>query len=235
MRAGSRHVILRRALSRSKGLPKDEGEAMPAINSPHSATTAHHPQRPAQESAAMPPARRILVIGIAGAGKSVLAAKLGAALRLPVIHLDSHFWKPGWQSVPRDEFRTLVAELVKPEEWVMDGHYRSTLDIRLPAADTVVLLDLPRTLCIWRVIVRWITHIGRTRPDMGPGCPEKVDWVFIMWIWNFPRTHLSETLQRLDELPESTSVHHLRSRREIDRFLTSIRSPSFSPPGRRSG
>ena len=123
--------------------------------------------------------RRILVIGIPGAGKSTLAAGLGAALDLPVIHLDALFWKPGWKETPRDEFRALTAELIKREQWVIDGHYGRSFDVRLPAADTVVLLDLPRMLCIWRVIRRWLTHIGRTRPDMGPGCPEKVDWEFI--------------------------------------------------------
>jgi len=57
--------------------------------------------------------RRILVIGIAGGGKSTLALKLGEVLGLPVIHLDAIFWKPGWESIPREEFRALTADLVK--------------------------------------------------------------------------------------------------------------------------
>jgi len=188
-------------------------------------------QHPVQEDAAVSPLqetrpsrRRILVIGIPGAGKSVLAVSLGEALDLPVIHLDSLFWKPGWQSTPIDEFRALTADLVKREKWVIDGHYGRTLDIRLPAADTVVLLDLPRTLCMWRVIARWLTHIGRTRPDMGPGCPEKVDWEFLKWIWDFPAMRLAPALRQLDDLPESTRVYRLRSRREIDRFLAAARA-----------
>ena len=175
--------------------------------------------------------RHILVIGTPGAGKSILAARLGAALDLPVIHLDALFWKPGWRETPRDEFRALTAELIKREQWVIDGHYGSSLDVRLPAADTVVLLDLPRMLCIWRVIRRWLTHIGRTRPDMGPGCPEKVDWEFIKWIWDFPRSYLPETFRQLDARPESTRVYHLRNRREIDRFLEAVRAGE-DPSGR---
>jgi len=166
--------------------------------------------------------RRILVIGIAGGGKSTLALKLGEVLGLPVIHLDAIFWKPGWESIPREEFRALTADLVKREAWVMDGNYGRTFDIRLPTADTVVLLDLPRIVCIWRVVKRWLTHIGKTRPDMGPGCPERVDWEFIKWIWDFPKTRLPRVLTRLDELPETTRVYRLRSQREIDRFLATV-------------
>jgi len=112
--------------------------------------------------------------------------------------------------------------LVKREAWVMDGNYGRTFDIRLPTADTVVLLDLPRIVCIWRVVKRWLTHIGKTRPDMGPGCPERVDWEFIKWIWDFPKTRLPRVLTRLDELPETTRVYRLRSQREIDRFLATV-------------
>ena len=167
--------------------------------------------------------RRILVIGIPGAGKTTLAVELGETLGLPVIHLDALFWKPGWESVPGDEFRALVADIVKRESWVMDGHYGSSLDIRLPAADTVVLLDLPRRVCIWRVVTRWLTHLGRTRPDMGPECPERVDWEFLKYIWDFPRTRHPILREQLARLPQTTRVHHLRSQREIDSFLAAVR------------
>ena len=205
--------------------------------SPRDQPPSTGPRPPFTRSTALqktrPSRRRILVIGTPGAGKSTLAAGLGAALDLPVVHLDALFWKPGWRETPRDEFRALTAELIKREEWVIDGHYGSSLDLRLPAADTVILLDLPRALCIWRVTRRWLTHIGRTRPDMGPGCPEKIDWEFIKWIWDFPRSHMTEAQRQLRELPESTRVYHLHSRREIDRFLAAVRAGE-DPPGRLS-
>jgi adenylate kinase family enzyme len=73
---------------------------------------------------------RVLVIGGPGAGKSTLAARLGAALGLPVVHLDAHFWRPGWQESPRPEWAARVAELAAAERWVMDGHYAGTLAVR---------------------------------------------------------------------------------------------------------
>jgi len=114
--------------------------------------------------------------------------------------------------------------LVRRDAWVMDGNYDSSLDIRLPAADTVMLLDLPRPICMWRVVTRWLTHIGRTRPDMGSGCREKVDWEFLRWIWDYPRHTLPEVLRQLDALPPGKHVFRLRSQREIDRFLADVRT-----------
>ena len=181
---------------------------------------------PAESDSASP--RRILVIGIAGAGKTTLALQMAEALSLPTIHLDALFWRPGWEPTPREEWRRLLAELVKRDSWVMDGNYDSSLDIRLPAADTVVLLDLPRRVCMWRVVIRWLKHIGRTRPDMGPGCLEKVDWEFLKWIWDYPRHALPTVLRQLDALPPGRAVFRLRSQREIDRFVVHIRTGALA-------
>lgn len=68
-----------------------------------------------------------------------------------------------------------------------DGNYSRTLPLRSEKADTLVYLDLPRSLCLWRVIWRRATNHGRTRPDMTEGCPERLDLLFLKWIWTFPR------------------------------------------------
>ena len=62
---------------------------------------------------------------------------------LPLIHLDKEFWQPGWVQTPRPEWRAKVAELAAGERWIMDGNYDSSLDLRLPRADTVLWFDYP--------------------------------------------------------------------------------------------
>src|SRR5947209_9630130 len=126
--------------------------------------------------------RRVLVIGSGGAGKSTFARRLGKLLDLQVIHLDVNYWKPGWVETPKDEWRRKVEELAKGDAWIIDGNYSGTLDMRLAACDTVVFLDLPRTVCIRRVLKRVLTYRDGTRPDMAEGCTEKFDFEFLRWI-----------------------------------------------------
>lgn len=163
--------------------------------------------------------RKILVIGSGGSGKSTFAERLGVRTGLPVIHLDSLFWRAGWCEPPRDEWAARVDELLKRDEWIMDGNYGGTLERRLAACDTVVFLDLPRVLCLWRIIWRSVRYRGRSRPDMAEGCPERLTWEFVRWVWGYPRTRRPGVLKKLGELREGQKVYVLRSRREVRRFL----------------
>lgn len=166
--------------------------------------------------------QRVLIIGSGGAGKSTLATTLGERLGLPVVHLDAHYWRPGWDPTPSDEWRRRVSELIAAHAWVMDGNYGGTMAQRLAAADTVVLLDLPRLLCLWRIVRRAVTYAGRSRPDMAPGCPERWQWAFVWWILSYPQTRLPGVLSRLAALPSETRVVRLRSTREVEAFVSSL-------------
>jgi adenylate kinase family enzyme len=148
--------------------------------------------------------RRVLIIGCAGAGKSTFAAELAHKTNLPLIHLDREFWRPGWVHTPRDEWRTKIAELAARDAWIMDGNYDSSLDLRLPRADTVIWFDYPRFLCLRRVLKRIATTYGKVRPDMAPGCREQFDFQFLLWIWNFNRRERPAVLHMI-----ATSGRHL--------------------------
>src|ERR1051325_3370360 len=110
--------------------------------------------------------QKILVIGSGGAGKSTFARRLGERLKLDVIHLDRLYWKPGWIETPKDEWRRLIQELLNREAWIMDGNYSGTLEMRMAACDTVIFLDIARSVCLWRVMKRSISYRKECRPDM---------------------------------------------------------------------
>lgn len=167
--------------------------------------------------------RRISIIGSGGAGKSTLARALGDLLNLPVIHLDAVHWKPGWVETPKGEWRTVVQELIGNDEWIIDGNYGGTMEMRLAASDTVFYLDYPRRVCIYRALRRCITYYNRTRPDMGPGCNEKLDFEFLAWIWNFPNRSGAEIEKRLSALNDSVRVIRHRSPAETSRFLSKLK------------
>jgi adenylate kinase family enzyme len=149
------------------------------------------------DARALAQARRILVIGSSGAGKSTLARALGQRIDRPLIHLDRAYFGPGWSEPGRLEWRSRVAALASGESWIMDGNYANSFDLRMPHADAVVWLDMPRTLCLRRVVWRVLKNWGRVRPDLADGCPEKFVWSFLVYVWNFPKMQRPQLIAAL--------------------------------------
>lgn len=142
---------------------------------------------------------KILIIGSSGTGKSTLALELGEILNLPVHHLDIYFWKPNWVQNDREQFDAALTEILKKEKWIIDGDYGRTMEWRLRFADTVIFLDYPTRIALYRAFKRRITYRNKTRPSITKGCNEKIDWEFIKWIWNFRRNHRQKTLELLEK------------------------------------
>ncbi len=162
----------------------------------------------------------MLVIGCSGGGKSTLAQALSARLNLPYISMDrAFFWLPGWKLRDRAQIREMIARAVGEERWIMDGTSPGTMDLRLPRADLVLWLRMPRFLCIARVILRRIRFAGRARPEMADGCPEKIDIEFLRYIWNFERKHAPKILESLAKHSPKVPVFVLDSRRDAGTLL----------------
>ncbi|MCJ2083664.1 AAA family ATPase [Methylobacterium sp. J-090] len=141
--------------------------------------------------------QRILVFGPPGSGKSTLARRIGEANGLPVFHLDQAFWRPGWVRVPDAEFAHAVEDIVSRPAWVIDGNYTGTIESRLSRADTVVYLDVPRSLAIYRIVRRSLSQWGRVRQDAALGCVERLDWAFLRFAWNWNVTSRTKMLDRV--------------------------------------
>jgi adenylate kinase family enzyme len=166
--------------------------------------------------------KRVLVIGSGGAGKSTFSRRLGERLGVEVIHLDVAHWRPGWVEPPKDEWARKVDGLCERDSWVMDGNFSVTLDVRLAACDTVVFLDLPRAVCVWRVLKRRMIYRGVARPDMAEGCHEKLDVEFLLWVWNYPGRTRPKVLALLERHGEGKRIVRLRSSAEVERFLAGV-------------
>jgi adenylate kinase family enzyme len=162
--------------------------------------------------------KKILILGSCGAGKSLFAKRLHNLLGLKLIHLDQYYWKPNWERTDSLEFRKKVKELIADDEWIMDGNYRSTLDIRMPAADTIILLDFNRLTCFLRLFKR---RTKKDRLDIIKGCEERVTFELIKWVlWTFPQENRKQILSRLKELGDK-KIFILKSNKEIEAFLAS--------------
>ena len=161
--------------------------------------------------------QRVLVIGCSGVGKSTLSHQLADAWQLPLIHLDQGYWEAGWIESDKKIWRAKVAQHVLAERWIMDGNYGGTMDLRMAKADLVVWLDYSRWICLWRVIKRTLKYHGKTRPDMTDGCPERFDWPFLVYIYDFAKKHRPRILNNLKE-PSSAIILQFKSPRQLNRW-----------------
>lgn len=106
------------------------------------------------------PLRRVVVLGTSCSGKSVLARRLGAALGVPVVHLDELSWLPGWRERPVDEFRHLTAEAVRGDAWVVDGNAAHVRDLVWTRATHALWLDYPFALIALRALTRTVRRVS---------------------------------------------------------------------------
>jgi adenylate kinase family enzyme len=163
--------------------------------------------------------QRVLVIGSGGSGKSTLAVQLGEILNLEVSHLDKFYWRAGWVESKPDEWLKKVTELTDRDSWIIDGNYSGTLEVRLRKCDTIVFLDMPRLICLWRIVKRFLLYRDGTRPDMAEGCRENLNFEFVSWVWNYPRRSRPKILKRLQEHAAGKEIIWLRSRSDVKKFL----------------
>lgn len=164
---------------------------------------------------------RIMVIGVsAGVGKSTFARQLGILTRIEVTHLDRLYWKPGWVEASNAEFCDAQQQIVPKDEWIIEGNYAKTIAIREPHANTVIYLELPLLICLYRVLKRRVQYRGKTRSDMGEGCQEKMDKAFLKFIVTTYGPRKREMLKRLRRYrEEGKTVHYLKTRKEIEKFI----------------
>ncbi|MHB1463154.1 MAG: AAA family ATPase [Armatimonadota bacterium] len=164
---------------------------------------------------------RILIIGCPGGGKTTLALRLAEMLDLPVVHLDSVFWKPHWTQPSNEEFLEKVEELIEQPRWIIEGHYGRTLPWRLQACSSVIVMHIPTWLCLYRVVRRAVTNLGKTRPDLADDCPEHIDWAFFWYVaWTFPRRSVRHMYAALQAFAEDKPVVVLRTPRQLRRWLS---------------
>lgn len=157
--------------------------------------------------------KRIMIIGCPGSGKSTFARVLAAKTGLPLHYLDMMYWNPDRTTKPKDEFRAALRETVELTEWIIDGNYGSTLEIRMEACDTVIFLDYPVEVCIAGVEERR----GKPRPDM-PWVETEPDLEFIEFIKKYNEESRPKVIELLEKYKEKNIII-FKSRAEADEFL----------------
>ena len=177
--------------------------------------------------------RRVASIGSPGSGKTYFAKRLAGLLRVPLYHLDDLYWHADWVATPEPEWEREIHRLVGLRDWVIDGNYASTLDVRLRAADTVIFLDTPYRKCLHRALWRTMQNlwsdehlparIREARLERPQAASEGVA-AFVQRIRHFHRDTRPVLLDKMRRLTADGGgqVIILRSKEEAGQLLASF-------------
>ncbi len=168
--------------------------------------------------------KRVLVIGCGGSGKSTFSIALSRLTGLPVFHLDQYFWKPNWVEASREEWFGACRELIKADNWILDGNYGSTMEMRMERADTIIFLSMPTWLCVFRIIKRRIQYHGRTRPSITDNCPDRITWEFLHYVMRYRITRRPKILKLMAEQASQKTTVVLNTPKEVRQYLESLTS-----------
>lgn len=157
---------------------------------------------------------KVIIIGCPGAGKSTFARKLKEKTGLPLFYLDMIWHKADGTNISRDEFDRKIKGIMKKKQWILDGNYIRTLEMRLKECDTVFLLDYPLELCLEGASSR----IGKERPDM-PWIESELDLEFRQFIVDFPRDSLPKIYELLKKYEKEKELHIFRKREDAEEYL----------------
>jgi len=161
--------------------------------------------------------KKIIVIGCPGSGKSTFSRELHRITGIPLFHLDMMHWNPDRTTVDRAVFRARLSEVMAKNEWIIDGNYGSTMEMRLAACDTVVFLDYPTDVCVSGILERR----GSIRPDLPWTEPIDVDDEFLEFVRSYNEQSRPTVLELLQAYNDK-NILVFTSRGEVDEFLTRI-------------
>ena len=171
--------------------------------------------------------KRIVVTGPAGAGKSGLAQELGRLIGIPVLHLDTMFWRPGWIATPPDEWEAVQRRELAGDSWIAEAQFDDVLPDWFHAADTVVFVDASPLRCLWRVSRRRLNRQGSVGTPAGtePAPFHRSFLKFLRNQWRYRRRVRGELLAELARERNGRRVVLLRRRSDAAAFMSSVDSP----------
>jgi len=121
--------------------------------------------------------QRIAVIGVSGVGKSIFAVALAHRLGFRYIEADRFHWELGWVAAAKPVRRELIAAAITADTWVFDGNVEFARDLVWTRADTIIWLDYPLPVILWRVCRRNLC-LAWTRAELWNG--NHMTWRFAL-------------------------------------------------------
>lgn len=160
--------------------------------------------------------KKILVIGCPGSGKSTFSKKLHEITKIPLFHLDLFFWNADKTTVDRTIFNQRLFEILELNDWIIDGNFTATMELRIQKCDTIIFLDYPLEVCLNGVKERK----GKPRSDI-PWIETEEDLEFIEYIKNFNTNRKPQILELLNKYSHK-NINIFKNRIEADLYLKNL-------------
>ena len=157
--------------------------------------------------------KKVIVIGFPGSGKSTVSRALHNKTGIPLYHLDMMYWNADKTTVEKSVFLERLSAVLEKDEWIIDGNYGATMELRMAASDTVIFLDYPLNVCLNGIKERF----GKPRSDM-PWIETEEDSEFIEFIKNYNEQQKPKVLELLKKYGDKNIII-LKSREQVDAFL----------------
>lgn len=165
--------------------------------------------------------KRICVVGAPGTGKTTLSRKLKEIYNLPVCHLDSIHQLPNWVLRDEKERDEMILKETQKDRWILDGTFTNTLPQRIDRADLVIFLDYSTIEALKGVITRIIKDYGKEKPDM-PGCKEKFDLSFILYVASYRKERRKIIIEILDKC-DKEKLKIFKNKKELKKWLEDLK------------
>lgn len=162
--------------------------------------------------------KKVMIIGSPGSGKSTFARKLRDKTGLPLFYLDMIKHRADRTVISSEEFDSKLKEVLIKEEWIIDGNYQRTLEMRMKECDTIILFDLPTKVCVEGAKAR----IGTKREDLPwVETEETLEDGFQKLIEEFSGIQLPKIYELLEKYNDK-NIMIFKSRDEADIYLSKI-------------
>ena len=171
---------------------------------------------------------RILLVGCSGSGKSTLARELAEKLDLPLLHLDRIWHTTDYSDSAQKSFAQTQIDFVNAHKgFIIDGNYSGTMAVRVPTANLIIWLQVPRFVSMYRVITRSLKNwMGiKKRPDMPAEFKEKFDreyWEFLKFVWNFKKNSMPRITAGLEHKADGCEVMVVKNKKDLDVLLKQL-------------